>query len=91
MTITDKPILSFLPLSCTAAAKFGCDVGGITPAGLGNAGVVASMWFVAAAAPDDGEELLGVAFEGRNLLLEAAVVAAATAAATVLYPLAAPA
>ena len=51
------------------------------------------MWFVVAAAtPDDGEELLGVAFEGRNLLLlETAVVAAATAAATVLYPLAAPA
>ena len=71
------------PLSCTAAAKLGCDVGGITP-GLGNA--AASMWFTV---PDDGEELLGVALfseERANLLFEAA----AAAEAAVLYPLATP-
>ena len=55
-------------------------MGGITP-GLGDA--AASMWF-AEAAPDDGDELLGVAFESATLF------EAATAAAAVLYPLAAP-
>ena len=52
----------------------GCDVGGITP-GLGNAATAAaSTWFAVITAPDDGEELLGVAFERGNanlLLLEA--------------------
>ena len=50
-------------------------MGGITP-GLGNAATAAaSTWFaVMTAPPDDGEELLGVAFERGNanlLLLEA--------------------
>ena len=74
----------------------GCDVGGITP-GLGNAATAAaSTWFAVITAPDDGEELLGVAFErgNANLLFTAAegaeVAAATTAAAAVLYPLAAP-
>ena len=68
-------------------------MGGITP-GLGNA----SMWFTPAP-PDDGDELLGVAFENLLLLEAAAAVEAAadeadeaaTAAAAVLYPLADPA
>ena len=55
------------------------------------------MWFTPAP-PDDGDELLGVAFENLLLLEAAAVEAAAdeadeaaTAAAAVLYPLADPA